>query len=424
LLRSFLSLNQHGNGHHARILGEILATNSQLPSLRWNYDNGMTMMGKRGTLSSTSLRNRNCCPQRPALYLIGLAILATQAALSQAAPVTSGPPASNAASEFFEEPDWQTVCSRVLATPLPPGAAALARSASDKPALAAGQCDEQAVYYGFGESPNYQAALQCAYRHRAHPDVPSNGSLEGAGTLAMLYANGDGVPRDYALAIRFSCEVGGAGGSNAPERIGRLEALRDGKLPSGTPFDLCDEQMSGAMGAYCSDLSEKQADVGRARRIAAIKAHLSLQVQAMLPALQLDEKAFEQARMKGEYPGGGGSGSVGFALDDQNKLREQFVINLERFSTGKLPKTSPASRHLAQRELDAAYAAALAVPRDPKAPFGNPTVKGLKASQAAWEKLFEQWMLFVPVAFPDLSQDAVATELLRLRIHQVKKASY
>jgi TPR repeat protein len=300
----------------------------------------------------------------------------------------------------------------------------MARSASDKPTLAAGQCDEQALYYGFGQSPNYPAVLQCAYRHRAHPDAPLNSYLEGPGTLAMLYANGAGVPRDYALAIRFACEVANRGGQNTQERIGRLEALRDGKLPPGTTFDLCDEQMSGAMGSYCSDLAEKQADVGRARRIAAIKAHLSQQAQTMFAALQADENAFEQARMKGEYPGGGGSGSVGFALDDQNKLREQFVINLERFRTGKLPKASPASRQLAQQQLDAAYAAALAVPRDPNARFGDPTVNGLKATQAAWEKLFEQWMLFAPVAFPHLSQDAAATELLRLRIHQVKKASY
>jgi hypothetical protein len=372
-------------------------------------------MGNRGTSSSPSSPVRIRYPQLRAFSLIALAALATQTALCQTAP------ASSAASELFEEPDWRTVCSHALATPLPPAAAALASSASGQPALPAGQCDEQALYYGFGQSPNYPAVLQCAYRHRAYPRA---GSLEGAGTLAMLYANGDGVRRDYALAIRFACEVGGNGGSNEPERIGRLEALRDGKLPSRTAFDLCDEQMSGAMGAYCSDLSEKQADVGRARRIAAIKAHLSHQAKTILAGLEADEIAFEQARIKGEYPGGGGSGSVGFALDDQNKLREQFVINLERFGTGKLPKASPASRQQARQQLDAACAAALAVPRNPNAPFGNPTVDGLKATQAAWEKLFHQWMLFVPIAFPNLSQDAAATELQRLRIHQVKRASY
>ncbi|MBV9613399.1 MAG: SEL1-like repeat protein [Acidobacteriaceae bacterium] len=375
----------------------------------------MAMTGKPGSLTRFAVSSGR---------FIGLAALATQVTLSQTAPGTSGHPANNAADEFFEEPAWQTICSRALALGLPPTAATLAHSAAANPAPPAGQCDEQTLYYGLGKSPDFQAALQCAYWHRAHPDVPTNSSLEGAGTLAMLYANGDGVPRDYALAIRFACEVGNKAGSNAPERIGRLEALRDGKLPSGTSFDLCDEQMSGAMGAYCSELSLKQADAGRTQRIAAVEAGLSQQAQTMLPALQAAEAAFEQARIKGEYPGGGGTGSAGFALDDQNRLREQFVINLEHFSTGKLPTASSAVRQLAQRDLDAAYAAALAVPRDPNAPFGQPTVNGIEMTEAAWQELFQQWMLFVPVAFPALSQDAVATELLRLRIHQLKKASY
>ena len=378
-------------------------------------------MGKRDALSF--FLNTICRPQQRPLHLIGLAALATQVALSQTTPGTSGHPANNA-GELFEEPAWQTICSRALAVALPTTAAALAHSAAANPVPPAGQCDEQTLYYGFGKSPNFQAALQCAYWHRAHPEVPVNSSLEGAGTLAMLYANGDGVPRDYMLAIRFACEVGNRGGSNAQERIGRLEALRDGKLPSGTSFDLCDEQMSGAMEAYCSELSLKQGDVGRTQRIAAVEAGLSQQAQTMLPTLQAAETAFEHARIKGEYPGGGGTGSAGFELEDRNRLREQFVINLERFSTGKLPKASSEIRQVAQRELDGAYAAALAVPRDPNAPFGEPTVNGIERTEAAWQELFEQWMLFVPVAFPALSQDAVATELLRLRIHQLKKASY
>jgi len=357
---------------------------------------------------------------RAAIWSGALMVLTTQIALGQATTQS----ASNAAAAFFEEHDWQAVCSRALANPLPPKAAEVARSGSGQPVPVAGECDEQALYYGFGKSPDYETALKCAYRHRADPNAPTNSSLEGAGTLAMLYANGDGVPRDYALAIRFACEVGGNGGSNEPERIGRLEALRDGKLPAGTAFDLCDEQMSGAMGAYCSELDERQADVGRAQRIAAIRTHLSQRAQAMLAALEEDENAFEEARMKGEYPGGGGSGSAGFAMEDRNRLREQFVIDLERFSTAKLPRASAATRQQTQNELDTAYTAALAVPRDPNAPFGNPTVGGLKATEAAWEKLYERWMAFAPVAFPDLPQDAAATELLRLRIHQVKKATY
>ena len=328
------------------------------------------------------------------------------------------------AREFFEEHDWESVCSQALAAPLPSAAEELARAEEAEPAPKVGECEEQRLYYGFGKPPEYPAALRCAYQHRAHPDAPSNTMLEGAGTLAMLYANGDGVPRDYTLAIRFACEARDRGGQNNEPRIGVLEALRDGKLPAGTIFDLCDEQMSGAMGGYCSELSEKKAATGRARRMAAIEARLSPQVRAMLPALEKDEDAFEQARIHGEYPGGGGSGSAGFALEDQNKLREQFVINLERFSTGKVPNSSPADRQKAQAELDATYKAALPGSREPSTSFGGPTRIGVAATEAAWDRLFSQWLLFAAVAFPEVSPDAVATELLRLRIHQLKKVAY
>lgn len=354
-----------------------------------------------------------------------LAVPAAQTALGQTVPGASAHPANHAAPLLLEEPDWPGVCSRALMMPLPPAAAALAHAAAGKSAPAAGQCDELKLYYGFGKIPDYRSALQCAYWHRAFPHAAADSWLQGAGTLAMLYANGLGTSRDYALAIRFACELKDRGVAQAEMelRIGRLEALRAGKLPDAR-FDLCDDQISGAMGGYCSDLSERRADAGRAQRMAALKVRLPEHAQAMLPMLQEAETAFERARIEGEYPGGGGSGSAGFALDDQNRLREQFLINLERFSAGKLPKASPANRQMAQKELDASYAAALAVPRDPKAPFGNPTTDGLMATEAAWQRLFEQWMQFTPIAYPGLSQDAVATELLRLRIHQVKKASY
>jgi hypothetical protein len=327
---------------------------------------------------------------------------------------------ANAASELFEEPGYQGVCAEALADPLPADAAVMAsRAASEQSADSS--CKEQELYYGFGRPPEYGAALRCAYLHRAHAQT---GTLDGAGTLAMLYANGDGVPQDYALAIRFACEVGNNGGSNEAERIGRLEALRDGKLPQGTRFDLCDEQMSGAMGAYCSEISERQSDGMRAKRVAAIAAVLPARAKAMLPALEAAEDRFEQARIKGEYPGGGGSGSVGFALDDQNRLREQFVLNLENFRAGKVPRATEASKRKAQEEMDAAFAATLGVPRDPNAPFGEPTTGGLKTTQAAWQELFGQWMRFVRVAFPGLEPEAVATELLRLRTHQLRKTNY
>ena len=350
-----------------------------------------------------------------------LVVLAGEVTLSQSATPGTAPQPTTTAPDFAEEPNWQAVCAEAMASPLPTAAAALALSASTEITPADGECNEPALYYGFGKMPDYGAALRCAYWHRAHPATGTVGFLDGAGTLAMLYANGNGVPRNYTLAIRFACELKDRGGQNTEERIGRLETLRDNKPTADTTFDLCDEQMSGTMGAYCSGLAEEEADVARARSIEAAKKRLPERARVMLPKLQEAERAFEEARIRGEYTGGGGSGSVGFATDDRNRLREQFVINLERFEAGTLPRATASEREQAEHQLEAAYGAAQALPLDPNAYAGSPTHEGLKATEDAWSALFREWMQFVPVAYPELSRDAAAVELLRLRIHQLKK---
>ena len=323
-----------------------------------------------------------------------------------------------------EEPNYAAVCKAALAGPLPPTAAEAAQQAEETPST----CNEEDAYYGFAKAPDYREALSCAYRHRAKPNPGS--FVAGAGTLTMLYANGYGVPRDYDLAIRFACELNDLGAAQAETeyRIGRLEALRDGKLPADKPFDLCDDATSGALGSYCEWITQKKADVGRARRLQELQAQLSERAQAQLQELEAAEAAFEKARGKGEYTGGGGSGSAGFEQLDQGQLREQFLINLKRFAAGDLPKATSADRAQAEREVQAAFAAAVENAQPPNTPNRNlgapdPDKASLGSTQHAWEALFAAWMRFVPIAYPQLAPDSAATELLRLRKHQLQRVA-
>jgi len=182
---------------------------------------------------------------------------------------------------FVEELHFKAVCTAALTKPLPAAAA----TAQARENFSVAECDEKAAYYGFGKPPHYKQALQCAYRHRSHPDRQVGSFVDGAGTLAMLYVNGYGVMREYGLAIRFSCELENVGGQNTSERIAVLKALQNGTLPAGTLFDLCDEQGSGTMGSYCEWLQQKQADVG-ARRLVMLRARLPEKAQTILPALE------------------------------------------------------------------------------------------------------------------------------------------
>ncbi len=324
-----------------------------------------------------------------------------------------------AAPVLIEEPNWQPICKAALAEPLPAEAAALAEQAE---AAASKPCDETRAYYGFGKPPDYPEALRCAYRHRAKPK-PGD-FIGGAGTLTMLYANGYGVPQNYPLAIRFACEgAGDAASAESELRIGRLEALRDGKLPHAPSFDLCQDATSGAMGSYCQEITERVADVGRARKLAVLRAKLPTRAQMLLPELEAAETAFEKARGQGEYTSGRGTGSFGFELSDQGELRDQFLINLRRFAAGDLAKATAADRVRAKQQMKAAAAAAAHFTPDANAGPMEPTPASLAATQHAWESLYATWMRFVPVAYPQLSPDAAATELLRLRIHQLKRAA-
>lgn len=314
---------------------------------------------------------------------------------------------AQAPAYFPGDPNWKQVCAQAVATPLPPEVAS-PRAAS------APDCDAQALYYGFQAAPDYPAALACAARLREK----APGDLGSSGILAGIYANGDGVPRNLPLALRFSCELSGtAAVAETSSRIERLEAMESGKLPASTRFDLCDDATSGMMMGWCTAKEESIDDASRAQRITAIRAKLPPAALAMLPSLQAAETRFENARIRGEYQGGGGSGSAGFALGDQNLLREQFVRNLESFASGKVPHATAAQKAEARHQLDEAARNALARPDSP----GEFTHTGIVATQKAWQQLFDAWMRFVPVAFPHLPPDDAATELLHLRMHQLKR---
>ncbi|MFT4114606.1 hypothetical protein [Silvibacterium sp.] len=310
---------------------------------------------------------------------------------------------------YSDNPNWRQVCAQAVTVPLP------AEVLTPKTATAP-DCNPVALYYGFQQAPDYSAALACAARQ--HAKEGSISDIGSAGILAELYANGYGVPKNLPLALRFSCELDNmAAQAETASRVGHIEAMESGKLPASKRFDLCDDATSGMMTGWCASVDEGVADYSRAHRIAVVRGKLPRAAQDRLPELQTAEAGFENARVHGENQGGGGSGSAGFALIDQNLLREQFVRNLENFAAGRAPRATPTLRSTAQAQLDKAAKDAATLPDLP----GSYTHEGLIATQQAWQQLFDAWMRFVPVAFPHLPPDDAATELLRLRIHQLKK---
>ena len=143
-------------------------------------------------------------------------------------------PAAVAASDA---PPHDAVCSASREVPVP---------AADAGHAAAG-CDAARLYYGAdGTGDDPVAARHCAYRERADDRA---GPLGGSGVLMMVYANGQGVPQDIALARRFACEFDGAP-AEVRARLARLQRIADGH--DTAPMDICDDITSGMMAGVCA----------------------------------------------------------------------------------------------------------------------------------------------------------------------------
>ena len=160
--------------------------------------------------------------------------------------------------------DWLAACAKYRSAPLPQEIRSL-RSPTGRLS-----CDSYADYYG--TPPHYASARRCAAYERAgiptnppqpkrsapikddsadQPDVIGwrgctseeidlEGSLNGSGILAMIYANGKGVPPDEALAIRFACEAIDLG------KIGPSECSQDRRLPKDVFGTLIERIEAGA----------------------------------------------------------------------------------------------------------------------------------------------------------------------------------
>lgn len=314
--------------------------------------------------------------------------------------------------DYKAEKGWEQICKYAEAQP--PIAIRPSGPLSGDQLI---KCDETALYYGFSEKQNYAAALQCGWFQRAHPQDTVGNMFYGPGVLTMLYANGKGVPRDYDLAIRFTCENSWAAEAEMAYRIGHLEHLRDAASQS-TTFDLCDDITSGLSEGTCTSIQTRTADAARSRKIDELLTALSPASKSAFRSLQAAELAFEKARTQGEVDLSGTSRAA-FQLREEAKLRDQFLVNLQRFGRGDIPAASEPDLFLIEQKLNEIYQRIQHSPAR-KWEFGTIKPEGIRDTERQWISLVNAWIGFARIAYPNLSTTRVRAQLIRLRLHQLR----
>ena len=274
-------------------------------------------------------------------------------------------------------------------------------------------CRDVDLYYGFDKAPDYAAARECASDDAKREAVGT--LLSGDGVLAMIYANGQGVPRDIDRAEAYACKNEWLSNQGLEGVLAQLERMRgdvSGKL------DLCQYADNTPSEADCASVASRWAGVRRGQRIQAYApASAPAALKQALVRLRQAETAFADARA-GDEVDMSGTGRTQFYLSEHDQLEEQVLINLRDFSTGGFPQAGAREAAAADREM----AGLLAELRRRGMPAGSTTItlEGIEKTQAAWLRARAAWVDFVSVAWPALNRDRVRCRLTRQRIHQLK----
>lgn len=304
-----------------------------------------------------------------------------------------------------------------------PECAALARTAipaSDMPDAASraglAGCESEALYYADGGKPDYEQARLCAYVER---DAGNEVMFGGSAVLMMIYANGDGVARNLALAKKFACEVEGA----PAELDGRLEHLdaMAGSSGKSERFDLCDDITSGYMMGFCASRGAEAAKVDRDRRVTALTATWSAAERAAFAKVRMAADAYFDASVDGEVDMSGTARGA-MAVGAREALEDALVSALDAFGKGQLPQGGAAEFAAADQQLNANYTAAMNYYKAQAAEgtAGSVNPEGIRGAERAWIRYRDAWVAFGAQKYPAVGADAWRTYFTRERAQALK----
>ena len=204
--------------------------------------------------------------------------------------------------------------------------------------------------------------------------------------LAMLHANGQGVPRNLDLATHYACRAGGAY-MEVQFRIEHLQALQ--KTPSPKLYDQCDDATSGYMLGFCARFAERRASKVSQDWFGRLRGDLPPQQRAAFDQLVASGLAFAKARSEEmDYQGTiAAARAIGAETSEKEWLREHVLA----FEKGNFKLTSPQQLPIADAELNRRYKVLMATPSDDKAHpdnIGGETVTkaDVRTAQRLWLK--------------------------------------
>lgn len=311
-----------------------------------------------------------------------------------------------AAAAFCQatDPGAQQICASVEKVELP---------AADRPTQAEekelSKCASVDSYFGFGQQADAVKARKCAY---AELDRGDKAAIGGNAILAMIYANGLGVPRNYNVALKFACAIKDTPGDSAG-RIYQLERMRKSNL--GGRFSICDHSSGRNLYEQCAILGDRFDVIERDNKYKELSAAWSERDKKAFQAFLQEAKIFTKVQASNAVDLSGT-----FEIQEESFLNDQLLANLQKFEHGELPKFSQEDFQQAEATMNSAYEA---TQNNQSSHWGTVTPEGIKTSQEEWLRYREAWIAFGRQKYPDVTAESWKTWLDKDRVGALRNFS-
>lgn len=345
--------------------------------------------------------------------------------------------------------DWLAACARYRDTPLTPEVSAIKplNLTEDTPKLKL--CSSAASYYGLGAPVDYAEARRCAALERLEAVDPWAGvgkpnpldvlEISGPEMLTMIYANGNGVARNTALAMRFACESIDAGELNLQDTLIPDQPGEDEVTPSEflaavaatgeaagekrqRTIDMCSyaENMDWDTSA-CDYIHHLLGDQQRMAAIESFSTKFAPKQKAAYLKLVSAFEAYLRAHNNDET-----SVTGHHPADPQWERRPQqeknFIDAMRRFESGKLPSFTEADYAREDWALNDLYRKTMIAARNPgQNDLGLlPEPDGLRDTERLWLVYRDTWAAFGTLRYPQVNKESWLTWATLLRIGDLK----
>lgn len=271
-------------------------------------------------------------------------------------------------------------------------------------------CNPLRLYYGLGAPADPVSARLCAL-HAAHA-----GDEDASAVLLMVYANGQGVPRDYQLAKKAACRLGGAQ-AELRGRLAHLSRMQAGQEGVHPQIDFCDDITSGDMQGRCALVQahlKRQAQLGE---ILKLTANWSDAQKKAFAQLQVRAETFTSLRSRQEVDQTG-SGRVADVVYEESKLRDDFLASLKSFENGDIPRFSEHEFAALDSELNKLYQQRM---KAGDSESTDVTVAGIKQTQRSWIAYRDAWVTFAKSRYPSVSAFAWKAFFTQKRCEMLKE---